>query len=72
MADTGKHCKNELVVLMEEQDRFREVRLNMLRQDVQKGLESGAGEAWDPEAMKRQARSRRSSAKERTKASEGK
>lgn len=45
--------------LMEEQDRIRALRLEQLRAEIQRGLDSGPGEPWDAEAMKRQARAPR-------------
>jgi antitoxin ParD1/3/4 len=47
--------------LMEEQDRLREAKLEQLRSEVRRGLESGPSEAWDAKAAKRQARTRRAS-----------
>ena len=44
--------------LMEEQDRLRQVKLDELRRDVRKGLDSGSSEPWDPKALKKKARSR--------------
>ena len=48
----------EALRLMEEQDRLRQVKLDALRGEVRKGLESGASEPWDPKALKKKARSR--------------
>ena len=48
---------------------FRAVRLDQLRQDVRRGLESGPGEPWDPEAIKQQGRARRAAAKVRARRS---
>jgi len=48
--------------LMEEQDRIRALRLEQLRAEIQRGLDSGPGEPWDAEAMKRQARVRKAPA----------
>jgi antitoxin ParD1/3/4 len=47
--------------LMEEQDRLREAKLEQLRSEVRRGLDSGPSEAWDAEAVKRKARTRRAS-----------
>ncbi|MDZ7590833.1 MAG: type II toxin-antitoxin system ParD family antitoxin [Rubrivivax sp.] len=58
----------EALRLMDEQDQMRAVRLEQLRQDVRKGLESGPSEAWDPDAMKLNARDRRVAAKGSAKA----
>jgi len=51
----------EALRLMDEQDRLREAKLEQLRSDVRRGLDSGPSEAWDGEAVKRQARTRRAS-----------
>jgi antitoxin ParD1/3/4 len=51
----------EALRLMEEQDQMRAAKLDQLRSDIRKGLDSGPGEPWDAEAAKRQARARRSS-----------
>ncbi len=53
----------EALRLMDEQDQIRAVRLDQLRTEIRKGLESGAREHWDADAIKRQARARRSPAK---------
>ena len=47
----------EALRLMEEQDRLRQAKLDELRRDVRKGLDSGSSESWDPEALKKKARS---------------
>ena len=49
----------EALRLMDEQDRVREAKLEQLRNEVRKGLDSGPSEAWDAAAIKRQARARR-------------
>ncbi|MFT3819671.1 MAG: type II toxin-antitoxin system ParD family antitoxin [Rubrivivax sp.] len=49
----------EALRLMEEQDRLRQVKLEELRREVRKGLESGPSEPWDAAALKRKARARR-------------
>ena len=48
----------EALRLMEEQDRLRQAKLDELRRDVRKGLDSGSSEPWDPKALKKKARSR--------------
>ncbi len=45
--------------LMEEQDRMREAKLEELRREVRKGLESGPSEAWDAAALKKKARAQK-------------
>lgn len=47
----------EALRLMEEQDRLRQAKLDELRRDVRKGLDSGSSEPWDPKALKKKARS---------------
>ena len=54
--------------VMEEQDQMRAVRLDQLRQDVRKGLESGTSEPWDAQAVRQQARARRAATKASAKA----
>jgi antitoxin ParD1/3/4 len=49
----------EALRLMDEQDRLRQVKLEELRREVRRGLDSGPSETWDAEAVKRQARARR-------------
>jgi len=68
MYTSASEVVREALRLMEEQDQMRAVRLDQLRQDVRKGLESGPSEPWNPEAIKQQGRARRAAAKVRTKA----
>lgn len=68
MYTSASEVVREALRLMEEQDQMRAVRLDQLRQDVRKGLESGPTESWDPEAIKQQGRARRAAAKARVKA----
>jgi len=63
MYTSASEVVREAFRLMGEQDQMRAVRLDQLRQDVRKGLDSGPSEGWDPDAMKQQARSRRAAAK---------
>ncbi len=51
----------EALRLMDEQDRLRDAKLEQLRSDVRRGLDSGSKEAWDAEAVKSKARTRRAS-----------
>ena len=51
----------EALRLMDEQDRLREAKLEQLRSEVRRGLNSGPSETWDAEAVKRKARTRRAS-----------
>ena len=50
----------EALRLMDEQDRMRAAKLEQLRGEVRRGLESGASEDWSVKSVKRQARARRS------------
>jgi antitoxin ParD1/3/4 len=49
----------EALRLMDEQDRIRAAKLEQLRAEVRRGLESGQSQAWDAAQIKRQARARR-------------
>jgi antitoxin ParD1/3/4 len=49
----------EALRLMDEQDRIRAAKLEQLRAEVRRGLESGQSQAWDVAQIKRQARARR-------------
>jgi len=49
----------EALRLMQEQDMFREAKLEELRRDLRKGLDSGVSEPWNPAALKVKARARR-------------
>jgi putative addiction module CopG family antidote len=54
----------EALRLLEEQDRFKQAKLDELRRDIQAGLQSGASKLWEPDALKRKARARRTKAVE--------
>jgi antitoxin ParD1/3/4 len=62
MYTSASEVVREALRLMDDQDQMRAVRLDQLRQDVRKGLDSGPSEAWDAEAMKLQGRARRAAA----------
>lgn len=49
----------EALRLMDEQDRVRAAKLEQLRAEVRRGLDSGQSQAWDAAQTKRQARARR-------------
>jgi antitoxin ParD1/3/4 len=49
----------EALRLMEEQDRVRAAKLDQLRRDIREGLDSGSPAAWDPGAIKRESRVKR-------------
>lgn len=65
MYTSASEVVREALRLMEEQDRFRQVKLEELRREVRKGLESGPSESWDAADLKQKARARRT-AKSRT------
>lgn len=44
--------------LLEDKERFREVKLEVLREKIEKGLESGEPEQWDVEEFLEEARIR--------------
>ena len=52
----------EALRLMDEQDHLRAAKLDQLRQDVQAGLASRPGAAWDRAGVKREGRARRAGA----------
>jgi len=56
---SASEVMQEALRIMEEQDRTREAKLAQLRQDIQAGLDSGPGEAWDPEQIKSAGHARR-------------
>jgi antitoxin ParD1/3/4 len=63
---TGRYTSASEVVrealrLMENHDQMRSARLEHLREDIRKGLDSGPSVAWDAASLKRKARTRRSS-----------
>ena len=49
----------EALRLVEEQDCLRQLKLEELRREIRKGLESGPAEPWDSAALKQKARARR-------------
>ena len=49
---------HEALRLMQAQDRLRQVKLEELRLEVFKGLDSGPSQPWDAKALKSKARSR--------------
>lgn len=65
--DSGMYASASEVVreglrLLDEQDRLRQLKLDALRHEIRKGLESGPGEAWDAAALKQKARARQKAA----------
>ena len=61
MYTSASEVVREALRLMDEQDRLRQLKLEELRREIRKGLESGPGEPWDAAEFKRKARSRRTS-----------
>jgi antitoxin ParD1/3/4 len=57
--NSASEVVREALRLMEEQDRRRAVKLELLRQDIRDGLNSGEPTPWDPEEIKRDGRKRR-------------
>ncbi len=51
----------EALRLMQEQDQLREAKLEELRRDVRRGLESGSSAEWNAAEVKATARARRTS-----------
>ena len=49
----------EALRLMQEQDKLKELKLEALRSDVQRGLESGPSQVWDAAELKAKARAKR-------------
>jgi antitoxin ParD1/3/4 len=49
----------EALRLMEAEDRLREARLEHLRSEIRKGIESGPGETWNADDVKREAHARK-------------
>jgi len=63
MYTSASEVVREALRLLDEQDQVRAVRLERLREDIRKGLESGPSQEWDADAVKGQARARRTAAK---------
>lgn len=53
----------EALRLLQEQDRQREVKLEELRREVHRGLDSGASESWNAAELKAKARAKRGASK---------
>jgi antitoxin ParD1/3/4 len=49
----------EALRLMDEQDHLKQAKLDALRRDIRKGLESGTSDHWDAKTLKTKARTRR-------------
>ncbi len=57
--NSASEVVREALRLLDEQDRFRQAKLEELRRDVRKGLESGQSEVWNTASVKAEARARR-------------
>lgn len=57
--NSASEVVREALRLMEEQDRWRAVKLEQLRQDIREGLASGTPTPWNPEEIKMEGRMRR-------------
>jgi antitoxin ParD1/3/4 len=53
----------EALRLLQEQDRQREVKLEELRREVHRGLDSGTSESWNAAELKAKARAKRGASK---------
>ncbi len=53
----------EALRLMDEQDRMRAAKLDQLKAEVRRGLDSGQSQPWDAAQVKRQARAHRAGTK---------
>ena len=58
MYTSASEVVREALRLMDEQDRLRQAKLDELRREVRKGLDSGPSEQWDPPAVKAKPRAR--------------
>lgn len=58
MYTSASEVVREALRLMEEQDRLRQVKLEELRAEVRKGLDSRPSGPWDAAALKQKARAR--------------
>ena len=58
MYTSASEVVREALRLMDEQDRLRKAKLDELRRDVRKGIDSGPSEQWDATKLKAKARAR--------------
>ena len=58
MYTSASEVVREALRLMDEQDRLRQAKLDELRREVRKGLDSGPSEQWDATSVKAKARAR--------------
>jgi antitoxin ParD1/3/4 len=66
MYNSASEVVRDALRLMEEQDQIRALRLEQLRTELQRGLDSGAGQAWDVAEVKQQLRARKANTKAAT------
>lgn len=59
MYTSASEVVREALRLMDEQDRLRAAKLEQLREDIRRGLNSGSSQAWSVEEAKREGRARR-------------
>ena len=59
MYTSASEVVREALRLMDEQDHLRQAKLEELRRDIRKGLDSGNSEAWNATAVKAKARALR-------------
>lgn len=59
MYTSASEVVREALRLMDEHDRIRQAKLDELRGEVRRGLESGPSEPWDAAAVKTKAKARR-------------
>ena len=57
--NSASEVVQEALRLMDAQDRIRAAKLDLLRQDIQEGLNSGSATNWNPDEVKREGRKRR-------------
>lgn len=61
MYTSASEVVREALRLMQEQDQLREAKLEELRRDIRRGLESGPSQDWNAPEVKAAARARRKS-----------
>jgi antitoxin ParD1/3/4 len=66
--NSASEVVREALRLMDEQDRVRAAKLEQLKAEVRRGLNSGHSQAWDAATVKRGARAKRSSKPAKAKA----
>jgi antitoxin ParD1/3/4 len=52
--NSASEVMRDALRLMEEHDQMRALRLDQLRAEIQRGLDSGPAQPWDAQTMKRQ------------------